>query len=25
MDWWPLSLYLNNEVKPFDDRDVRWP
>jgi len=24
MDWWPLSLYLNNEVKPFDDRDVRW-
>jgi peptide/nickel transport system substrate-binding protein len=24
MDWWPLSLYVNNEVKPFDDRDVRW-
>ena len=19
-----LSLYVNNEVKPFDDRDVRW-
>jgi peptide/nickel transport system substrate-binding protein len=24
VDWWPLSLYVNNEVKPFDDRDVRW-
>jgi peptide/nickel transport system substrate-binding protein len=24
MDWWPISLYLNTEVKPFDDRDVRW-
>jgi peptide/nickel transport system substrate-binding protein len=24
VDWWPISLYLNNEVKPFDDRDVRW-
>jgi len=24
MDWWPLSLYVNNEAKPFDDRDVRW-
>jgi peptide/nickel transport system substrate-binding protein len=24
MDWYPYSLYVNNEVKPFDDRDVRW-
>jgi peptide/nickel transport system substrate-binding protein len=24
VDWWPLSLYLNNEDKPYDDRDVRW-
>jgi peptide/nickel transport system substrate-binding protein len=24
IDWWPISLYVNNEVKPFDDRDVRW-
>lgn len=24
VDWWPISLYLNNEDKPFDDRDVRW-
>jgi len=24
MDWWPLSLYLNNERAPFNDRDVRW-
>ncbi len=24
VDWWPLSLYVNNDVKPFDDRDVRW-
>jgi peptide/nickel transport system substrate-binding protein len=24
LDWWPISLHLNNEVKPFDDRDVRW-
>ena len=24
VDWWPLSLYLNNEVAPFNDRDVRW-
>jgi peptide/nickel transport system substrate-binding protein len=23
-DWWPLSLYVNNEKKPFDDPDVRW-
>ncbi|HEU0155532.1 MAG TPA: ABC transporter substrate-binding protein [Stellaceae bacterium] len=24
VDWWPISLYLNNDVKPFDDKDVRW-
>jgi peptide/nickel transport system substrate-binding protein len=24
VDWWPISLYVNNTVKPFDDRDVRW-
>lgn len=24
VDWWPLSLYVNNEVKPFDDPDIRW-
>ena len=24
VDWWPLSLYVNNDVKPFDDPDVRW-
>jgi peptide/nickel transport system substrate-binding protein len=24
VDWWPLALYVNNEVKPFDDPDVRW-
>ncbi len=24
LDWWPISLYVNNEVKPFDDKDVRW-
>ncbi len=24
VDWWPLSLYLNNEVPPFNDKDVRW-
>ncbi len=24
VDWWPISLYVNNEVKPFDDSDVRW-
>jgi peptide/nickel transport system substrate-binding protein len=23
-DWWPTSLYLNTEKKPFDDKDVRW-
>ena len=24
VDWWPHSLYLNNERPPFDDPDVRW-
>jgi peptide/nickel transport system substrate-binding protein len=24
VDWWPISLYLNNDVKPYDDKDVRW-
>jgi peptide/nickel transport system substrate-binding protein len=24
VDWWPISLYVNNEVKPFDDSDIRW-
>jgi peptide/nickel transport system substrate-binding protein len=24
VDWWPISLYVNNEVQPFDDKDVRW-
>ncbi len=24
VDWWPISLYVNNEVAPFNDKDVRW-
>jgi peptide/nickel transport system substrate-binding protein len=24
VDWWPISLYVNNEQPPFDDRAVRW-
>jgi peptide/nickel transport system substrate-binding protein len=24
VDWWPISLYVNTEVAPFNDRDVRW-
>jgi peptide/nickel transport system substrate-binding protein len=24
LDWWPISLYLNNEKPPFNDKDVRW-
>ncbi|HSB69679.1 MAG TPA: ABC transporter substrate-binding protein [Candidatus Methylomirabilis sp.] len=24
MDWWPLSLYVNNERSPFNDKDIRW-
>jgi peptide/nickel transport system substrate-binding protein len=23
-DWWPLSLWVNNERPPFDDKDIRW-
>jgi peptide/nickel transport system substrate-binding protein len=23
-DWWPHSLYVNNEVAPWDDPNVRW-
>jgi peptide/nickel transport system substrate-binding protein len=24
VDWWPISLYVNNTVKPYDNKDVRW-
>jgi peptide/nickel transport system substrate-binding protein len=24
VDWWPVSLYVNNTLKPFDNPDVRW-
>jgi peptide/nickel transport system substrate-binding protein len=24
VDWWPISLYVNNDVPPFNDKDVRW-
>lgn len=24
VDWWPISLYVNNDVAPFNDKDVRW-
>lgn len=24
VDWWPHSLYLNNEKPPYDDPNVRW-
>jgi peptide/nickel transport system substrate-binding protein len=24
VDWWPTSLYVNNERVPYDDKDVRW-
>jgi peptide/nickel transport system substrate-binding protein len=24
IDWWPHSLYLNNEKAPYDDPNVRW-
>jgi peptide/nickel transport system substrate-binding protein len=24
MDWWPYSLYVNNESPPFHDKDIRW-
>ena len=24
VDWWPISLYVNTTVAPFDKPDVRW-
>ncbi|MBV9685767.1 MAG: hypothetical protein JO096_00965, partial [Alphaproteobacteria bacterium] len=24
MDWWPISLYVNNERPPFNEKIVRW-
>lgn len=24
VDWWPHSLYLNNQAAPYDDPNVRW-
>jgi peptide/nickel transport system substrate-binding protein len=24
LDWWPIAMYVNNEVKPFDNKDLRW-
>ncbi|MBW3632051.1 MAG: ABC transporter substrate-binding protein [Chloroflexi bacterium] len=24
VDWWPHSLYVNNEVEPWSDPNVRW-
>ena len=24
MDWWPIGLGFNTEIKPFDDPDIRW-
>jgi peptide/nickel transport system substrate-binding protein len=24
VDWWPTSLYVNNEREPYNDPDVRW-
>ncbi|MGD9711871.1 MAG: ABC transporter substrate-binding protein, partial [Thermomicrobiales bacterium] len=24
VDWWPTSLYINNERAPYDDPNVRW-
>lgn len=23
-DWWPISVYFNNNEKPYDDERVRW-
>jgi peptide/nickel transport system substrate-binding protein len=23
-DWWPLSVWINNTVEPYDQTDVRW-
>ncbi|HEY3061526.1 MAG TPA: ABC transporter substrate-binding protein [Chloroflexota bacterium] len=24
MDWWPIGLGFNTEIRPFDDPDIRW-
>ncbi len=24
IDWWPMSLFVNTTMPPFDDPDVRW-
>jgi peptide/nickel transport system substrate-binding protein len=24
IDWWPISLFVNNAKPPFDDKAVRW-
>ncbi|MEZ4620674.1 MAG: ABC transporter substrate-binding protein [Caldilineaceae bacterium] len=24
LDWWPVSMYVNNEKAPYDDARVRW-
>src|SRR5438876_4864368 len=24
MDWWPIGLGFNTQIKPFDDPDIRW-
>jgi peptide/nickel transport system substrate-binding protein len=24
VDWWPTSLFVNNEVEPYDDANIRW-
>ncbi len=24
LDWWPVSMYVNTTVAPFDNPDVRW-
>jgi len=24
VDWWPHSLYVNNEIAPWSDKNVRW-
>jgi peptide/nickel transport system substrate-binding protein len=24
VDWWPISLWLNNSKAPFDDPEMRW-
>jgi peptide/nickel transport system substrate-binding protein len=24
MDWWPIDLGFNTQIKPFDDPEIRW-